>query len=317
MTLVYDSFSNRFVFYPAQASSTNYLTESERSPTKTARNQHLYQSLEIPNPQQVPKLKASQPFYTKIFSPAYLSILAGWMGILIYYLYYPIKLSVVGVAFDLSLHLVGIIMLNAISTKYEIEGRDLLWADLRSRGIFLRDIKRSLVRYISVPNLRFLTRPKYDYAKIDLGSDLKRLRDRRRKSIANLYFSQTKTGYRLRRNDLNPARNPSTKQLLISLCLFFLVEIPAEDGLCLVPPALLGINGITALIFAFIFAVLHFHKYSAANCLRLMLNELLVILIILPQYGLLTCMAGHVMYDLVLSTDKIAMVIRSIKQPEA
>ncbi|MBW4550573.1 MAG: hypothetical protein KME35_05610 [Aphanocapsa sp. GSE-SYN-MK-11-07L] len=288
MTLAYDHASNRFIFYPAQACST----AQGRSPTPKARNPFVFRSPAIPNPQLVAPAKASKGVSAIFLKPFNLILLAGWFGIAVYYFYYPVRLSLAGVIFYLGLDLIGLVIFNLIAYRYASEQKDILRADLRQRGIFWREVRRKIAKYISVPSLCFGSDRQFDYAQINLAADLKGLRDRKRKNTINIFATDSKaSGSRLS----------------------FLVEIPAEDGLCLVPPALIGINALTSLGFGFIFAFLHFHKYSAVNCLRLMLQEVLIILVILPQYGLLTCIVGHLFFDLLLPTDTIFKMRQSVK----
>jgi hypothetical protein len=282
MTLIYDQTSNRFIAHPAQASPTGDFNQRQRSPANPARNRFVYQSPAIPKPQLVAATRASEGVNVIFLKPFNLILLAGWLGIAVYYFYYPVRLSLTGVILYLGLDLIGLAIFNLIVYRYVSEQKDILRADLRRRGMFWRDVGRKIAKYISVPSRCFRSDRQFDYAQINLAADLKGLRDRHRKRIVSVFAADSKT-------------NPRFLSLLL--------EVPAEDGFCLAPPALIGINTITALGFALIFALFHFHKYSAINCLRLMLHQLLIILIILPKYGLLTCIGGHLIYDLLLSAD--------------
>jgi hypothetical protein len=81
------------------------------------------------------------------------------------------------------------------------------------------------------------------------------------------------------------------------LAILFLILIPSEDGLFLAPPALIGISSWTIAPFALMFGFVHFHKYSTLNCFRIVLVAIIEIALILPSYGLFTCIVGHVLWD--------------------
>lgn len=310
------------------------LTNSSDPKTKPKRGQSFFRSRKLRKPPQVSQKTDSSSIW-KTNRLSVLMTVCGWLGILLYYLHYPIGFSLIGLFFYLCcnglslllLHLMLIlfdlyfdtgdrpylITLKLFSYKYEIMRADPLLADLEGRGIFFRELRNRLL--IIFPRFLFLLREKFSYDNISLTSDFNRLRSRNRErqkptedqqSLREL-FRNPRVRRRLKYGDsrlqefsekFETHKKVSRIEAYLRLILFFFIEIPSEDGIFLAPPVFLGINGWTVTLFSFFFGFAHFHKYSTINCLRIVFAAILEIVFILPKYGLLTCMAGHILYDL-------------------
>jgi hypothetical protein len=301
---------------------------------KPQRGRSFFCSPKLPKPLQVNQNTYSSSIWETNRSSALMTV-CGCLGIVLYYLQHPIGFSLIGLFFYLCcdglslllLHWILIlfdlcfdtrerpylITLKLFSYKYEIMRAAPLSADLEGRGIFFREFRNRLL--IRFPKLLFLLREKFSYDNIFLTSDFNRLRSRNRerqeptedqKSLREL-FRNPKVRRRLKYRDprlqefseqFQTHRKVSRIEAYLRLILLFFIEIPSEDGIFLAPPILLGINGWTITLFSFFFGFAHFHKYSTINCLRIVFAAILEIVFILPKYGLLTCIVGHILFDL-------------------
>lgn len=271
-----------------------------------------------------------------------LIIIAGWIGILIYFWRFSPEISLVGIGLYLSYSLLALVLiegglvicklffdtrdrpslitLKIFSYKHEIIKAEPLTADLEGRGYFFRELKTFLVKHF--PKLNSLFPEKYNYDRITPSADLKRLshRDRQNKPDQNIMrvFARSSQA-RLRWKYGDPRlqgfleqfqqAKPSIKEVVLFSILLFLVLIPWEDGLFFAPAALLGINSLTIILFAFLFGFAHFRQYSMINCLRITLAAIPKIGLILPKYGLLDCIAGHLIWDMFCMMPSVVILI--------
>jgi hypothetical protein len=264
---------------------------------------------------------------------AILAIIVGWIGILIYFWRFSLSFSLIGIGLYLCYNLLAVVLiaswlvvcelffdtrdrpslmtLKIFSYKHEIIKADPLTANSKGRGYFLRELKSTLVKQF--PNLNRLFPEQYNYDQVTLSADLKRLSHRDRQSNPDQNFmrefarsSQTRLRWKYRDPRLqgfleqfySQQAKPSVKEIILFSVVMFLVLIPWEDGFFFAPVALLGTNSLTIVLFAFLFGFAHFRQYSTINCLRIVLAAIPQIGLILPQYGLLVCITGHLIWDM-------------------
>jgi hypothetical protein len=277
---------------------------------------------------------------------------SGWIGITIYHNHYPIQLSLAGVfiylcykaliRFFVRLGIIicenyfdtgdrqHLITLKLGSFKYEIIRADPFSADLERRGGCFREFRGFLLKHF--PKLNSLWLEKYNYDNISPSSDFSQLRirnRRRRKDTSDQKILRElvrNSAARLRWKYKDPRLQEFIEQFqarredlpkwqwYLWLISFFLIEIPSEDGLFFAPPALLGINVWTTVGFALLFGFAHFYKYSAIQCLSIAAAAILNITFILPKYGLLTCMVGHVLFDIFVIDETVDKILYKIRQ---
>jgi hypothetical protein len=315
--------------------------------TKTNRGQFFLCSPKLPKPSQVGR--DSNSFSTwKTNRLAILMTVCGWIGIVLYHLDHPVRFSLIGLFFYLCCDGLSLLLLNGalvlfdlcfdtrerpylitlklFSYKYEIMRAAPLLADLERRGFFFRELRRvSIVRF---PKMLFLLREKFSYDNIFLTSDFDRLRSRstQRQAITaeqqllSEMVRNPETRRRLKYGDprlqeflekFKSRRKVSSIEAYLDLISLFFISIPSEDGIFLAPPILLGINNWTIILFAFLFGFVHFPQYSTINCLRIVFTAMLEIVFILPKYGLLTCIVGHIIFDLFCF---YAIIIKSLQE---
>lgn len=302
--------------------------------TKTKRGQFFFCSPSLPKPPQEDRnINSGSIWNTNRL--AVLMTVCGWIGIGLYHFYHPVRFSPIGLFFYLCCDGLSLLLLNGVlifcdlcfdtrerpalitlklsSYKYEIMRSAPLLADLERRGIFVRELRSlSISRF---PKLLFLWREKFSYDNIFLTSDFDRLRDRSKqpqvitaeKQLLRELVRNPENRRRLKYGDprlqeflekFKFRRKVSFREAYLDLISLFFISIPSEDGIFLAPPSLLGINGWTTTLFAFLFGFVHFNQYSTINCLRIVFTAILEIVFILPEYGLLTCIVGHILFDI-------------------
>jgi hypothetical protein len=287
-----------------------------------------------------PPTSGDRPFCLKLKPPVIgpdhrltmLSTAIGWVGIAIYYLYHPLRFSLVGVGFYLGYDFLAcslmLLVLSVCETYFYTGDRTLsvnpLAADLASRGRFWRALSHRLRQQL--PPIQGLFPEKYRYDDIRISSDINQLRHHQQsathtdqqilRELARRPEMRRRWKYRDPRLQeflaafQAPHPKRSIREIYLFLSALFLLIIPSEDGLFLAPPALLGLNGGTTILFALLFGFAHWQKYSTLNCLRIVGVTILQIIFILPQYGLLTCMVGHVLFDLLLLRATVVALVR-------
>lgn len=237
----------------------------------------------------------------------------GWLGITLYVFYYPVSFSLIGLVYYLLIWLgaafTSLFLIPGIFFGPEYpDWTEVSWINFAARGRFFRKVTRTFEREFL--KLKPLFYEKYDYENIHLNSDFKALRAKhhrktQRENLRNLLYSDPQIRHRWRykrhrdpkiQDLLKECQDPSWKSCLRFLSTF-LFTIPAEDGVFLAPLYFIGINVPTAIVFALVFGFAHV-RYSVGNCLQITASTILIIFLILPNYGLLTCIAGHVLYDL-------------------
>jgi hypothetical protein len=271
---------------------------------------------------------------------------SGWLGITIYYLHHPVNFSMIGLFFYLCCEVIALFMmhlgltiadlcfdtrdrpylitLKLYSYKHEILRSNPWSADLAGRGIFFRELRSNLVDLF--PQFSYLFRERYSCNDIYISSDFDLLSDCRRnrrqqnnpaQALLREIARNPSTGMRWKYGDprfqefiekfgYNRQISRQSVYLALGLCL---ILIPSEDGIFLALLSLIGINVQTATLFALLFGFAHFWRYSTLNCLRIAFSAILIIVFILPQHGLLTCIVGHVLYDLVCLSDAIHLLV--------
>lgn len=309
-------------------------TNSSVPKVEPRRGRFFFRSPDLPKSPQVNQNTDSSSIWKTNRLTALMTV-SGWLGIILYYLHHPIRFSLMGLFFYLCCDGLSLLLLNGVlilfdlcfdtrerpylitlklfSYKYEIMRADPLLADLEGRGIFFRGFRSRLL--IKFPKLIFLFREKFSYENIFLTSDFNRLRslNKERQEATEdqqrlrKLFRNPNTRIRLKYKDprlqefsekFQTHRKISPRTDYLYLISFFFISIPSEDGIFLAPPILLGINGWTITLFSFLFGFVHFYKYSTINCLRIVFAAILEIVFILPRYGLLTCILGHILFDL-------------------
>ncbi len=383
MTLIYDPYSHQFVCFPTESHSAS---ENDNplpaTPDTNGDDRSLLQNMELeerlqtkqaqPDRNLSPGIPDQLTNRSRLFSPSYelkallqakqnryrpsiwdlykwemITGVIGWLGITIYFLYYPVNFSLIGLFFYLCCEAIALfimhlgliladlcfdtrdrtylITLKFYSYKHEILRSNPFAADLEGRGIFFREFRRNLVDRF--PQFRYLFREKYSYDNIYISSDFELLPDRQ----YNRRQQQSPAQALLREIASNPStrmrwkygdprfqefiekfgydRQISRRSVYLAVSLCFIL-IPSEDGIFLALLALIGINAQTATLFAFLFGFAHFWRYSTLNCLRIALSAILTIVFILPQYGLLTCIVGHVLYDLFCLSEPLYALLR-------
>jgi hypothetical protein len=389
MTLIYNPYSNQFVYLPTENQSAS---QSDNPPPATPdpsnscdrsvlQNSELEELLpakqaahdadpEIDNPPlaaiPAPIRNIGRPFSPNdelkellqakqnahrssiwsIYKWEVITAVSGWLGITIYYLHYPVNFSLIGLFFYLCCDVIALfglhfgltladlcfdsrdrsylITLKLYSYKYEILRANPWSAYLEGRGLFFRELSSNSINRF--PQLRCLFREKYSYDNIYISSDFN---DRRRKrgqqsnpAQALLREIARNPTTRMRWKYGNPRfqefiekfgyhQQISRRSVYLSLSLLFFILIPSEDGIFLALLALIGINIQTTILFALLFGFAHFWRYSTLNCLRIAFSAILTIVFILPQYGLLTCIIGHILYDLFCLSEVIYDLVRA------
>jgi hypothetical protein len=215
-----------------------------------------------------------------------------------------------------------LITLKFCSYKHEIKRSNPLSADLEGRGILFRELRNNLVDRF--PQLRYLFRDKYSYDNIYIASDFSdRHRNRRpqndpARSLLRELAHNPSTRMRWKYGDprfqellerFEHDRQISRRSIYSILSLYSIL-IPSEDGIFLALLPLIGINFQTATLFALFFGFAHFWRYSTLNCLRIAFSAILTIVFILPKYGLLTCIVGHILYDLFCWSNAIYFLVQ-------
>ncbi|QLE41108.1 hypothetical protein FD723_12065 [Nostoc sp. C052] len=326
MPLVYNQYLKQFIFYPTEVSLSDYNAGHQKPKVNENRNPSFYKSPNIPDLLQVDNVAVYQSSKQRIDYLAVFLTVSGWIGILIYFFHHFINFSLIGLGFYLAIEGFIFGVVSCFIYNYKGDVQDLLWADLEGRGIFIRELKRFFERHF--PKLKFLFHEKYDYTKISLSFDFKKFSFRSKKNQSQSIFyklaSSQEAKYKFKYKDprfqelLNKSqifgKKASSKEMWQRLGIMFLFSIPSEDGLFLVPPSFLGINILTTIVFSLLFGFSHFGRYSAINCLRITLSTILIILFILPKYGLLTCIIGHVLYDLFFSIPDFQSMVRETKR---
>lgn len=322
MTLIYNKALNQFIFHPPKSLSKDDTSGGRQPKANKHRNQSFYTVPKIPN--TIPA--QHQLFIPQVDKLALLLVVSGWTGITIYFLHYPIVFSPIGLIFYLAIEALIFLLTNVLIYKYELENQDLLHADLAARGTFFRDVIRSLQKRFS--NLNFLFYDKYDCTRVKLDSNCDAIAFRNNKaqikSFAHLIASNSEARYRWKYKDpkiqnflekyQDFGQVVTFKKLWFRLASMFIFEIPSEDGICLVLPYFIGINSLTAIVFSLLFGFAHFKKNSVINCLRITFSTILIILFILPNYGLLTCIIGHLLYDLFFSVPDLQKAIHGTRK---
>lgn len=258
----------------------------------------------------------------------FLQKIGGWAGILIYFLKTPVTFSITGLIFYLAIKYCFLILSKRVISENFSDQPYLKFAtDHQERRFTARRIKKRLKR--RMPWIEKLLPRRYDYSKVNLNSDIDKLRlhnkRQRSRSVARFMVSTSSARARLKsRNDRiiedfltqnNVIGEPKSRatlwqEILLETFRMLFISIPSEDGFFFAPAALLGINPITATLFAFAFGFAHSWKYSVLNCLRISLSAFLIILVILPTYGLMTCIIGHILYD--VSVGIIPLIILKV-----
>jgi hypothetical protein len=304
MPLVYDRALNQFIFHPLDTALTDRQPKANKH-----RNKYFYTAPKIPNTHIANNRAKYQLFIQQVDTFALLFVVSGWIGIVIYFFHHPIAFSPIGLIFYLTIKGFAYIITNGLIFKYELENPDILNADLAARGMFFRDIQRGLQKRF--PKLRFLFYEKYDCTKIKLDANFSKSNRNHKTQVKNLtYLINTNSEVQYRRKYKAPKihdfleKKYNFSQLMtykifwLSWVSSFVFEIPSEDGIFLVLPYFMGINGLTVAVFSLLFGFAHFKKYSVLNCLTIAFSTVFVILFILINYGLLTCIIGHILYDL-------------------
>lgn len=389
MTLIYNPYSNQFVYLPTESQSASQrdnplpttpapANSCDRSLLQNSESEEPFQAKQAAhhpnrdNPPSAPIKNIGRPFspshelkellqakQNAYHSPSIwntykwevITAVSGLLGITIYYLHYSVSFSLIGLFFYLccdasALYLMHLgltiadlcfdtrdrtylITLKLWSYKYEIMRSNPLSADLEGRGIFFRELGSNLVDRF--PQLRCLFREKYSYDNIYISSDFN---DRRRhrgqqhnpaQALLREIVRNPTTRMRWKYGDprfqefvekFGYHQQISRRSVYLSLSLLFLILIPSEDGIFLALLALIGINVQTTILFALLFGFAHFWQYSTLNCLRIACSAILTIVFILPQYGLLTCIVGHVLYDLFCLREMIYVLVREAHSSE-
>ncbi|HEY9825716.1 MAG TPA: hypothetical protein V6D19_09730 [Stenomitos sp.] len=324
MPLVYDKALNQFIFHPSDVSSIDHDAEHQEVKTSKNRNQSFFRSPLIPNTLQAETKIKHLSIIQKINKTKFYLIATGWIGILLYSLYHPMNFHFLGFILYLGLGLLSLIITIMVESVLDYQafhkGQNILLADLKARGIFFREIQRTLKRRF--PRLGSLLYEKYDYNKIHLAADFKKInfhrKNGRSKSIAHLLSSNLEGRYRWRYRDSKIQdclerhqvfeSKKASKEKWMSLTIF-LLSLVAEDGLFLAPLYFIDVNVLTSTIFSLFFGFAHFSRYSVINCLRITFHSFSVILFLLPTCSLPTLIIGHIVWDLIFSIPDFAGIV--------
>ena len=260
----------------------------------------------------------------------FLFVLCGWVGIVIYTFYYPVSVSLIGLIYYLLIH--RVVAFTAAFVRKLLPGSnhsnwiETSWIKFVLKSRFFGRVRRTLRR--KFPKIGLLFHKKYDYKNIRLDSDFKALKAQyqkknKRENLRHFIHSDPQARYRWRyRGHRDHKIQKFLKEnqeltcerdfwmLYLRALLMFLFEIPAEDGVFLAPLYFMGmINLPAAMVSALAFSFAHC-RYSVFNCLQLTAATVLIILLILPEYGLLTCIVGHVLLDLLLMAPTLMIIIK-------